>query len=382
MIDARVWFFLADRDPLLRLHRLVQAVRPAPTGHGPAGELVDDDHLAAPHQVVHVAVVEGVGAQGRVEVMEEHHVGGVVERFVAAEQPFLAEQLLHPAVAGLGEVGLTCLLVHEIVAGNVVLFVRGLTLLALELRDQAVDAQVKLRALLRRPGDDERRPGLVDEDRIDLVDDGVDEARLRLFDQREGHVVPQVVEAELVVGPVDDVGPVRLALLGRGLARHHDPHRHAEEPVDLSHPVRVSPGEIVVDGDDVDAVPPEGVEVGGEGRDEGLPLPGAHLRDTALVENHAADELHVEVAHLERTPPGLPHDRERLRDQGLERLPGRPPAAQGLGDPLELRIVAALQTRLELVDRGHGPAIAAQQTLVARPDHPTQDVRHHLLSNS
>ena len=35
----------ADLDPLLGLHGLVQAVGPAPPGHQPAGELVDDDHL-------------------------------------------------------------------------------------------------------------------------------------------------------------------------------------------------------------------------------------------------------------------------------------------------------------------------------------------------
>ena len=373
---------LPDRDPLLRLHRLVQAVGPAPPGHGPAGELVDDDHLAAPHQVVHVAVVEGVGAKGRVEVMEEHHVGGVVERFVAAEQAFLAEQLLHPAVTGLGEVGLPRLLVHGVVAGNVVLFVHRLAFLAFQLRDQAVDAEIQLRALLRRPRDDERRAGLVDEDRIDLVDDGVDEARLRLLDQGEGHVVAQVVESELVVGPVDDVRPVRLALLDRGLSRHHDPHRHAEEPVDLAHPVGVAPREVVVDGDDVDAVPAEGVEAGGERRHEGLPLPGPHLRDAPLVEHQAADELHVEVAHLERAPSRLAHDRECLRDQGVDRLPGRPPAAQGLRDCRELRVLPALKAGLELVDGGHGPAIAAQHALVARPDHSAQDVRHHVLSSS
>src|SRR6185312_873931 len=37
----------ANADAFLRLHRLVQAVRPAPALHGPAGELIDDDDFAA-----------------------------------------------------------------------------------------------------------------------------------------------------------------------------------------------------------------------------------------------------------------------------------------------------------------------------------------------
>ena len=242
--------------------------------------------------------------------------------------------------------------------------------------------EIELRALLRRPGDDERRAGLVNEDRVDFVDDRVGKARLGLLHQGERHVVAQVVESELVVGAVHDVGPIRVALLARGLPRHHHPHRHAEKPIDVSHPVRIAAREVVVDGDDVDAVAPEGVEVGGKGGHEGLALAGSHLRDAPFVKHLAADELHVEVAHLERAPPRLAHDRECFGDQGVERLSGLPPAAQGRGDARELRVAPFPQAGLELVDRGHGTAIAAQQALVARPDHPAQDVRHHVLSSS
>ena len=56
--------------------------------------------------------------------------------------------------------------------------------------------------LARRLGlaaDDERRARLVDEDRVDLVDDGVVQRALRVLERAELHVVAQVVEAELVV---------------------------------------------------------------------------------------------------------------------------------------------------------------------------------------
>jgi hypothetical protein len=43
--------------------------------------------------------------------------------------------------------------------------------------------------------------GLVDEDRVDLVDDGEEVASLNLFLVRQGHVVAEVVESELVVVP-------------------------------------------------------------------------------------------------------------------------------------------------------------------------------------
>ena len=114
---------LPDRDAFLRLDRLVQAIGPPASGHGTARELVDDDHLAVAHQIVHVALVERVGAKGRIEVVQQHHVGGVVERLVAAEKTLFAKELLHPAVAGLGQVGLPRLLVDEVVSGNLVVLV-------------------------------------------------------------------------------------------------------------------------------------------------------------------------------------------------------------------------------------------------------------------
>ncbi len=61
--------------------------------------------------------------------------------------------------------------------------------------------------------DDERRARLVDEDRVDLVDDGVVELALRVVERAELHVVAQVVEAELVVLAVGDVGAVGALLL-------------------------------------------------------------------------------------------------------------------------------------------------------------------------
>ena len=56
-----------DLHLLLGLDRLVQPVGPAPPGHDAAGELVDDQHLALLHQVVHVLLVQDVGLQQLVD---------------------------------------------------------------------------------------------------------------------------------------------------------------------------------------------------------------------------------------------------------------------------------------------------------------------------
>ena len=116
-----------------------------------------------------------------------------------------------------------------------------------------VDGVVEVGAVVERAGDDQRRARLVDQDRVDLVDDRVDVAALDHVLQPVLHVVAQIVEAELVVGAVGDVAGVgRLALVVVE-AVHDDADGQAEEAVDLPHPFGVALGEVVVDGDDMHA---------------------------------------------------------------------------------------------------------------------------------
>ena len=143
---------------------------------------------------------------------------------------------------------------------------------------------------------------------------------LHVVRELELHVVAQVVEPELVVRAVGDVARVGDLPLGVVEIVLDDADRHAQEPVDLAHPLRVAPGEVVVHRDDVDALAFERVEIGRQRGDEGLALAGLHLGDLALVEHGAADQLHVEVPHVEHAASGLAYDGKRLGQQVVERL--------------------------------------------------------------
>ncbi len=64
--------------------------------------------------------------------------------------------------------------------------------------------------------------------------------------------------------------------------------------------------------------PASGVEVAGEGGDEGFAFAGLHFGDFAGVEDHAADELDVEVAHADGAAAGLANDGEGFGHEGVE----------------------------------------------------------------
>ena len=310
---------LLDLHPLLRLDRLVESFGPAPALEDAAGELVDDLHLAALHDVVDVLLEQLLGAQRGLQLVHEVLVDVLVEVVDA-------ERLLDRGDADLGG--------HD----GALRLVDLVVVVALEVLHDGGELDVELLRVVGPARDDQRRAGFVDEDRVDLVDDGEGVAALHLVVARHGHVVAQVVEAELVVGAVGDAGGVGAAL---GLEvvdlGDDDADLEPEEAVDLAHPLGVAPGQVVVDGDEVDAAAGERVEVRGQRGDEGLALTGLHLRDPAEVQRGTAHDLDVEVALAERAHPRLADRGERLGEEVVEvllllvvgRRPGRAPRASG-----------------------------------------------------
>jgi hypothetical protein len=62
-----------------------------------------------------------------------------------------------------------------------------------------------------------------------------------------------------------------------------------------AHPLGVAAGQVVVDGDHVDALAGERVQIHGQRGDQRLAFAGLHLRDFAAMQDDAADQLHVEA---------------------------------------------------------------------------------------
>ena len=136
---------------------------------------------------------------------------------------------------------------------------------------------------MRRAADDERRARLVDQDRVDFVDEREVELALHQVFDLPRHVVAQVVEADFVVRDVGDVAVVGVAPLRRVEIVLNDADGQAEELVDRPHPLGVAPGQVIVDGDDVHAAPFERARVHRQRGDERLAFAGLHLGDAPFV---------------------------------------------------------------------------------------------------
>ena len=169
----------------------------------------------------------------------------------------------------------------------------------------------------------------------------------------DAHIVAEVIEAELVVRAVGDVRAVRFTPLVAVQLVYDTADRKTEEAVDLAHPLRVALCEVIVDGDDVHALALERVQVRRQRCDERFAFAGLHLGDASLMQDHAAQKLHVEVPHADGPHARLAHDRERLDQQVVQRFAVFETFFELNRLMPQLFVAELLHLRLERIDRRH-----------------------------
>ena len=134
------------------------------------------------------------------------------------------------------------------------------------------------------------------------------------------HVVAQIVEAELIVCSVSDVSVVLGSLVGAvAITSKDETHLKTQPAVNLAHPLGITPGEIIIDGYDVDTLAGDAIEIDRQGRREGLALACLHFGDPPEVKGRAANQLFVIMTLAQHALGCFAHNGERL-DQQIVRL--------------------------------------------------------------
>ena len=326
----------------------MQALGIAAAFHDAASELVDDLDLAVSDHVLLVAMEHVLGLQRLLQVVDQlaRKVGiDVLDTQAALD-------LLKAALGGgNGVLGL----VHDVVARGFNVLGGGKhvvrdVLAALKAAHGTREVLVGAGGLGAGTRDDERGTCLVDQDGVDLVDDGVMVAALHALLGTGDHVVAQVIETELGVGAVGDVG-----LVGRTLEleRHvvlEQTDGHSQVLVDAAHPLGVALGQVIIDGNDVYTLAGNSVEVAGQRGDQGLAFAGLHLGDMPLVQCHGANELHVKVTHARDALGSLTHGGKSLGEHVVERLAVGVTLTELIGLGAELFLGHLLKLGLKTVD--------------------------------
>ena len=203
-------------------------------------------------------------------------------------------------------------------------------------------------------GNDQRRPRLIDQDGVDFVDNGEIQAALNALATRINHVVAQIVETEFVVGAVGDVGSVGCLFRLVIHLRQIDAYGQPEKTVQTPHPFSVATGQVIVNRDDMDALAGDGIQVGRQGTDQRLAFTGAHFGNLAVMQHHAAHQLHVEMAHAEFALASFANHCKGFRQQVIKRFAIGVALTEFIRLGTQLLIAKSLQRRLKRIDAANG----------------------------
>ena len=132
----------------------------------------------------------------------------------------------------------------------------------LQARNQLVDRQVKFGAVFCGTRNYQRRPGLIDQNRIHLIDDGKIQLALHFVVQSKCHVVAQVIESEFIVGAIGNRALISRLLLLRALPGRDNADAQTKKFVDRAHPVRITIRKIIIHRDNMHTSPGKAIQVG------------------------------------------------------------------------------------------------------------------------
>ena len=163
-------------------------------------------------------------------------------------------------------------------------------LLAHQILDHRLEAVKLVGGNRCRTRDDQRRARLVDKNGIHLVHDREKMPALNLLLTGARHpVVAQVIESKLRIHPVGDVGRVLLPPGIGGLVVLEHSGGEAKKPVDLSHPLGIATGEIIVGRHQMRPPSAERVQEQRQRRDKSFSLASGHFSDDSAMQADSPD---------------------------------------------------------------------------------------------
>ena len=108
------------------------------------------------------------------------------------------------------------------------------------------------------------------------------------------------------------------------------------------------------------------IQITGERRDERFAFAGFHFGDLAFMKRHAANELHVEMAHAHNALTSLAHRGECLGQKAVEAFAIRRTFLIGRGKSYELGVGERLHGRLERADFVNERLVALELLALAK----------------
>ena len=310
--------FMLDLDAFLCLDRLMQTVIITSAHHHTAGVLIDNDDLIVLDNIVRIQMHDTVRLDCLVNMVQERHI-------LHIHEVFNMEIALCLLDAAAGNRRGFRLFVDDVVSVLVCLVLVFL-IIGLNNRDRgqgagkAICLLIKLCGFVTAAGNDQRCSRLVDQDRVNLVNDRKVRGALHTVLLVNDHVVAQIIKAHLIVGAVGNVTGVCRTALVIVQVMDDASDSQAEETENLAHFIGLCLCQVVVNRNDMDAVTGETVQIGCNAGNQRFTFTGTHFRDSALMQNDCTDNLDRERLFAENTVRSLADSCKGFHHNIIKRL--------------------------------------------------------------
>ena len=149
--------------------------------------------------------------------------------------------------------------------------------------------------------------------------------------------------------------------------------------IDRPHLLQAEFREVIVGRDQMHAFARQRIQIEGQGSDQRLTFTRFHFGDLALVEHDPADQLHVKMALADSPDGGFTHERERLRQNIIQRFALCQPRFKFVGFGAQLIVAERLHFRFQGVDLFHDFTVTVEFALIGIAEHRFYDGSEHVF---
>ena len=361
--------FALDLHMLLRLNRLMQSVRITAPRHHAARKFIDNHDLIVADDVIMILLHQIVGAKGQNDAVLNFQI-------LRIRQVFKMEKLLRLLNALCGQIDNLILLINDKISGLLLLDSHDgidlgeiLHVLASgHLLRQNVTGLIDSGGFVALSGNDQRRSCFIDQDGVHLIDDGIVQTAQNQLILVDCHVITQIIKAQLVVGHIGDIAAIGLLSLLGAHAIQNNAYRQSHEGIDLSHPLRVTLRQIVIDSNNVNALAFQCIQINRQRSYQSLTFTGLHLRDSSLMKNDTTDQLNPEGLHIQCSLRTLTDCRKGFRKKIIQSFAFTQALAEFHCFPTELLIRERLHIRPQALNLSDCGLNSAKLTFTVRPE--------------
>ncbi len=276
----------ANLQALLSFNSLMQTIGITAAIHKASGKLVNNDDFSVLDHIVTIPLHQSLCSKGSHKAVGHFHIFRVIH--ILQTQYFL--NLWHSTISRRYGFGL---------------FIYGVVLPLLQLLYSLSHADIGISGLGARTGNNQRSSGLINEDAVHLIHDGIVQVPLHHLIHIYYHVVTEVVKAKFIIGAKGNIATVGKFTLRKIHIMADQSNSQSQEVIETSHFDAVTLGQIVIDGNNVHTLASQGIQICRQGSNQGLAFTSTHLCNFSLVETNTSHHLHVKMPHAHDTAGSL-----------------------------------------------------------------------------